>query len=133
VSDLLHSNTIPTPPSPAPPHPAPHPQPPPQVPFEDRSLLRKALEFHTHIPSTPELCGVQAIVPKQVHSYLTESVHDVVLQKSIPTKIRQVILDIGNSTEGGCFQRARYPCIGTNQDLSLQVSYKIRSLSLVPP
>ena len=23
-------------------------------------------EGHTHIPSTPELCGVQAIVPKQV-------------------------------------------------------------------
>jgi len=35
------------------------------VPFESRSLLRKALEFQTHIPSTPELCGIQGIVPRQ--------------------------------------------------------------------
>ena len=35
--------------------------------------------------------------PLNPHAYLTESVFKVVLQKSIPTQIRQLILCIGNS------------------------------------
>ena len=39
---------------------------PETIPFGDHTLLRKCLEFQQHIPDSPELCGFQAIVPKQV-------------------------------------------------------------------